>query len=59
MDLELFNELLAEYIEKNLSLAVETSSEYTGDMDGGGSLYRDRHTVQLVLNGAVISSVSL
>lgn len=52
-------EFVAEYLRENLRLDVETTSEYTGGMDGSGSLYTQRHTVQLVLAGEVISEVAL
>jgi len=49
-------ELIA-FLRENLRLDVNTTSEYTGGMDG--PLYVNRHFVQLVLDGEVISEVSL
>lgn len=48
-------EQLFEYLRDNLRLNLKTSSEYTGGMDNSGQLYRDSHTIQLVLEGVVIS----
>ena len=50
---------LIEILRTSLTLTSETSSEYTGDLDGGGSLYKDVHTVNLTLNGEIIGSVTL
>lgn len=46
---------LKEYLKYHLSLNVKTTSEYTGGMDNSGQLYKDCHTIQLVLDGEVIS----
>ena len=46
---------LFEYLKQNLRLNLKTSSEYTGGMDGSGCLYKSCHTIQLVLEGEVIS----
>lgn len=46
---------LFKYLRDNLKLNLKPTSEYTGDMDGSGQLYRDSHTIQLVLDGEVIS----
>ena len=43
------------YLRDNLKLNLKTTSEYTGGMDGSGQLYKDSHTIQLVLEGEVIS----
>jgi len=48
-----------EYLQKNLRIEVKTESNYTGDMDGSGSLYSDSHTIELVLDGDVISSTRI
>lgn len=53
-----FKAAVAAYIRDNLRIKVTTTSEYTGGMDGG-SLYSDRHTVQLLLDGDIISEASL
>ena len=46
---------LIEYLKYNLRINLQTTSEYTGGMDGSGQLYKDSHTIQLVLEGEVIS----
>lgn len=43
------------YLRDNLKLNLKTTSEYTGGMDGSGQMYKDCHTIQLVLEGEVIS----
>lgn len=50
---------LIAFLKESLRIEVETTSEYTGDMDGSGRLYSDSHTINLVLDGDVISSISL
>lgn len=57
MDDELRGQII-ELLKEELTLDVETSSEYTGGMDGG-DLYEDRHTLKLLLGDEVISTVSL
>lgn len=47
-----------EYLRENLTIDVETSSEYTGGMDDG-PCYRDHHVIRLLLDGEVVSSASL
>ena len=49
---------IQEYIKANLRLGVKTDSVYNGGMDGG-PMYNNYHTVQLVLDGEVISEVTL
>lgn len=51
-------EQIIELLKEELTLDVETTSEYTGGMDGQ-DLYEDRHTLQLKLGDDVISEVSL
>jgi hypothetical protein len=46
---------IKEYLRYNLHLNVKTESEYTGGMDGSGQLYKDTHTIQLILDNEVIS----
>lgn len=46
---------LFEYLRDNLKLNLKTTSGYTGGLDGSGQLYQDYHTIQLVLEGEVIS----
>ena len=46
---------LFEYLKQNLRLNLKSTSEYTGGLDGSGCLYKDCHTIQLVLEGEVIS----
>jgi len=50
--------LFREYIKDNLRLDIRTDSIYNGGMDGG-SCYTDHHTIQLILDGEIISEVSL
>jgi hypothetical protein len=52
-------EQILEMIAENLTINVKTTSEYTGGIDGSGMLYRDSHTLQLLLEGEVISEVYL
>lgn len=52
-------EELIEFLRENLRIEVQTTNEYTGGMDGTGSLYSRVSTIQLVLDGEVISDVSL
>jgi hypothetical protein len=52
-------QMVVEFLRENLRIEVETTREYTGDMDGGGSLYRDSHTIKLTLDGEVISEASI
>ena len=44
-----------EYLKQNLRLNLKSTSEYTGDLDGSGYLYKDCHTIQLILEDEVIS----
>ena len=46
---------IKQYLVDNLTLEVETISEYTGGMDNSGSLYKDTYRFQLVIDGEVIS----
>jgi len=48
-------EQLFEYLRDNLRLNLKTSSEYAGGIDNSGQLYRDSHTIQLILEDVVIS----
>lgn len=52
------DELVA-FLRANLTLGVKTTSDYVGDMHGGDSLYQDHHTLTLILDGEIISEVSL
>ena len=54
MNEEQQNELF-EYLRDNLKINLDTTSEYTGGLDGRTSLYKHCHTIQLVLEGQVIS----
>ncbi len=45
---------LKQFLRENLSLNVETRSEYCG-MEDSGRMYKDTHTIQLILDGEVIS----
>lgn len=51
-------QMVTEYLRENLSIEVTTTSEYNGGMDGG-PMYTNSHTVQLLLDGEVISEASL
>ena len=57
MDPELREQIL-QLIREELTIDVTTDGIYTGGMDGG-DLYRNVHTVKLILDGEVISSVWL
>lgn len=57
MDEELRAQII-ELLKEELTLDVETSSEYTGGMDGG-NMYEDRHTLKLLIGDEVISEVGL
>lgn len=46
-------------LKDNPTIDVKTTSEYTGGMDGSNSLYKDRHTILLKLDGEVISEAYL
>lgn len=46
-------------LRESMRLEVEITSEYTGGMDGSGNLYRDSHTINLTLDGEIVSSISL
>jgi hypothetical protein len=52
-------EEILELLRDSLRIEVETESHYSGDMDGSGNLYRDSHTIKLILDGEVISSTSI
>lgn len=56
MDEELKEQVL-ELLANSLTIDIDTKSEYVGGMDGG-PLYKDYHTVKLILDGEVISRVS-
>lgn len=49
---------LIELLRKSLRIEVKTGSEYNGGMDGD-SLYSKCQTVQLILDGEVISEANL
>lgn len=55
---EELREQILQLIREELTIDVTTDSIYTGGMDGDG-LYRNVHTVKLILDGEVISSVWL
>jgi len=52
-------EAILQLIAETLTIDVVTRSEYIGDMDGSGSLYKDSHTLRVLLEGEVISEVYL
>ncbi len=51
-------EQLIEFLRENLRIEVTTISEYTGGLDGSGSLYAPVTTVRLMLEGEVISEAT-
>lgn len=52
-------QMVKEYLAQNLRLNIKTKSEYVGDLAGGESLYKDCHTLRLMLGEDVISEVYL
>lgn len=52
-------QMIIEFLRENLHIDVDTTSEYTGEMSGTGEMYRQCHTIKLVLNGEVISEAGL
>ena len=50
---------IMEILRTRLTIAVKTSSEYTGGLDGSGNLYRDSATILLLLDDEVISEASI
>lgn len=50
---------IIEYLKENLRIETSISSEYTGGMDGSGSMYTTITTIKLVLDGEEISSVTI
>ena len=58
MDPELREQIL-QLIREELTIDVTTESTYTGAMDGSVGLYRNVHTVKLILGNEVISAVWL
>lgn len=57
MDDELRQQII-ELLKGSMTLEVDTSSEYTGGMDGQ-DLYEDRHTLKLMIDGELIAEASL
>ena len=57
MDPELREQIL-QIIREELTIDVTTDSNYSGGLDGG-DLYRNVHTVKLMIGNEVISSVCL
>mgnify|MGYP000928693299 FL=1 len=57
MTMKIDPEELKRYLTDNLRLETQSHQAYTGGMDG--PLYVTRHSVQLILEGDVISEVSL
>ncbi len=54
---EEMSDLIRQYIKDNLRLEVRTDSIYNGGSDG--TMYTDCHSIQLILDGEIISEVSL
>lgn len=52
-------EMVRDYLAKNLRIELQRTSNYTGGLDGSGQLYRDSHTIELTLDGQVISYIDL
>ena len=52
-------EAILQLLAETLTIEVSTKSEYTGGMDGSGYLYKDSHTLKVLLEGEVISEVYL
>lgn len=52
-------QMVTEYLHENLRLEVRRDSEYIGDMDGNGRMYRDSYIITLTLAGDEISAISL
>jgi len=52
-------QMVMDHLRENLRIEVQTESNYTGGMDGSGSLYSDSHTINLMLDGEVISSINI
>lgn len=52
-------EEIIELLRTRLSLNVVSDSNYTGGLDGSGSMYADSINIQLLLDGEVISEDSL
>jgi len=46
-------------IKENLTLDVNSTSEYVGDMGEGGNMYEERHTIEILFDGQVISSIDI
>ncbi|GBO89133.1 hypothetical protein [Marinobacter salsuginis] len=57
MDEEL-RELIIEFLKENLTLDLDTKTNYSGGMDGG-PLYEDSKTLKLLIDGEVISEIGL
>jgi hypothetical protein len=50
---------LIELLRENLRIEIESTREYSGDMDGSGNLYSTHSTIKLVFDGEIISEASL
>jgi hypothetical protein len=57
MDEEL-REQIIEFLKENLTLDLDTQTNYSGGMDGG-PLYEDSKTLKLLIDGEVISEIGL
>lgn len=47
-----------EWLKENLRLNVREEQNYTGGMDGSGSLYSTSKIIELTLEGEVVDSIS-
>lgn len=56
---EQLKEEILELLANSLTIDLVTTSEYTGGLDGSGSLYADSHKIQLKLEGEIISEIYL
>lgn len=52
-------EQIKQYLRDNLRLDSRTDSVYNGGFASGGTMYDQRHSVQLILDGEIISEVTL
>jgi hypothetical protein len=56
---EQIRDLVKQIIREELRVESKTDSVYNGGMDGTGNMYTNYHSVQLILDGEVISETSL
>ena len=56
---EIQREEILNLLREELRIDVDTKSVYTGGMDGSGELYRNCHTVKILLGNEVITEAYL